>query len=406
MSQTISTILIVFLVPIGIYYFLRRVISLITNNFYVPGSEAEFEKFFEKKFNVAYEKNKAEEVLKVEEDAMYARLEMLSKPGVSSDTRKNHILAVMQWVTKNHYPGNKRQVDLLLKALKSNQRRPDLTEKISAHLSQVSANISQPASKKDKAAPKKKLALKFTTITPRTISRVVTIAIFLPFILFTGILDSLSNVLQYTFIVFLFLVFLSTLVITLGLHFSVQLLFAFLLTFGFSYLYSTWLHVWSEPQIINLSGVEAEVRYPLWLTADDLKSDNKDCGQKIIFTDKGSSNEIILKFKGDYVSVFDDACTPIFSDYKITLKPGTPTVIYVKPFNKRSLFLHSNFFIDIFWNNPATQQVENESVKIFLENLMWAELRSGYLFAGGGILAVLLGILGDKFKENLLIYLS
>jgi hypothetical protein len=406
MNQDYYAFLIVFFVPVGIYYFLRRGISLFANNFYIPGSNADFEKLFEKKYNLAYEKNKAEEVLKVEEDAMYVRLEMLSKPNVKAEVKKNHILAVTQWASKNKYPGNKKQVDLLLRALKSNQRNIDLTEKISKHLAQVSASMPQSGSKKDKNVHKKTFGIKFTTITPRTISRAVTIAICLPFSLFTGVLDSLPNVLQYVFIIFLFLVLLNTLVITLGLHFSVQIFFAFLLTFSFSYLYSTWLHVWSEPQTVNLSEIETEISYPLWLTADDLKSDNKDCGKRIIFTDKGSSDEITLKFKGNYVSLFDDTCNPISSDYKITLSPGTSTIIYLKPFNKRSLFLNSNFFINIIWDNPATQQVENESIEIFLENLMWSEFRSWYLFAGGGVLVILLGFLGDKFKEGLLSYLS
>lgn len=406
MSQTLSTVLIVFLVPVGIYYLLRRVISLISNNFYIPRSDAEFEKFFEKKFSVAYEKNITEDVLKVEEDAMYARLEMLSKPGVSASARKNHILAAMQWVEKNHFQGSKRQVDLLLKALKSNQRNAGLTEKISTHLSQVSASMSQFGSKKDKNTRKKPLGIKFTTVTPRTISRIVTIAICLLFVLLTGILDSLPFVWQYVFIISLFFVLLNTLVITLGLHFSVQIFFAFLLTFSFSYLYSTWIHVWSEPQIVNLSEIETEIDYPLWLTADDIKPDKKDCGKRIVFTDKGSPDEITLMFKGNYVSLSDDTCNPISSDYKITLSPGASKIIYLMPYSRRSLFLNSNFFVDVVWINPTTQQVENENIEIFLENLMWYEFRSWYLFAGGGVLAILLGFLGDKFKEDLLSYLS
>jgi hypothetical protein len=392
-DHVVYVILVVFLVPWGLYYLLRRIVPMIINKTY-PFGGVEFEKTFRKRFDEAYEKDNEKEIVKVEEDAMYARLREISKPGVKLDTRRIHIQSVMQWVSKNNYPGNKRQMDLLIKALRDNQKDPDLTEKISKQISYVSRDMKK--GEEYKNTKKRSSGGIILSITPRTISRWLTITICSISIFYSGVLDKLPDVLQIFFAIFMFVACFETFRVTLNLHTSVHIGLAFSVTIGFAYAYSFWNHVNLNPQVIFLDGLSIEIDAPQWLMASELNLKSGKCGQEIIVKSSNMSDSIRLSFTGNEVILFDNSCQIILSGSQIIPAQNTAKVFYIRPANLRSLIRSSTYKLKIDWMNPKTGQQTTKDITIYLESLFWYYCRQWYLSAFGVLATIVSGFVTSK----------
>lgn len=402
MIEEFLIFLVVFIAPLGFYYLLRKFIAATLNflPFFRPNPG--FEKKLQRKFNLAYEKNNKDEILKVEEDAMYSRLNELSKPGLKIEERKIHILSVIEWVVKNNYPGNKKQIDLLIKALKYNQKNPDITNKISQHLSYISANISTNALRKSDAKIKVQDKIVISR-SPRTISSWFVIIIWCIFIFCTGLLDRLHESLQPLFFILLFTVWLITWKRTFNLHLIGCILLAFALTVGFSSIYSFWHHVNAEFQKVGNESLGIQAEFPLWLTAKDIPPDNNSCTQKISIKSTNKAVFGFVNFDNNYLEIFlDDTCKDtIFPGHQIDLPLNTSITLYIKPKGLRSLIKNSVHEIYIDWQDASSGQQEDVlSVKVYFESIFWHYSSQWQVSAFGIIFGLLSGYLSKFFQQK------
>lgn len=399
MNQLIISVLIL-LAPWGIYFLIKRVVFLAFEDlFSILRDGGNLDATLRKKFDAAYDNNSLDEIVQVEEDAMYARLEALSNPRVNQEKRKMHLNHVVEWASKNKYPGNKRQVDLLLAAIKANQKYPEVLSQVSLHLSFVSRTMGSDSDKKSKGFHKVNNHQNFIHITPGSVSAWLAILIYCVLVFVYSLLDELNLVTQ----IFFWGVMMYSLYLSLGRlsvkFFVTRIGLALAVTIVFSNVYSYWHHITSDPKYYNFTGGNAELQYPSWLSADDFPSSKDSCGQPIIIKGVNNFSSFKIEYFSKDIEIFDFECN-ILSE--IILEPTTskdPSVFYVSPKSLSGLWKNKETTIKPIWTELNTPGQRDVQLQINFENLIWFYSRKIWgTWLAGTVVLILVDIFRSKLK--------
>jgi hypothetical protein len=399
MNQLITSVLIL-LAPWGIYFLIKRVVFLAFEDFLsIFRAGVNLDATLRKKFDAAYDNNSLDEIVQVEEDAMYARLETLSNSRVNREKRKMHLNHIIEWASKNNYPGSKRQVDLLLVAIKANQKYPEILSQLSLHLSFVSRTMESAGDKKSKRFRKVDNHRDLIYVTPGSVSAWLTIFIYCVLVFIFSLLDELNLVTQILF----WGIMIYSLYLSLGRllikFFVTKIGLALAITIIFSNIYSYWHHVTSDPKYYNFTDSNAEIQYPRWLSADDFPSSKDSCGQPIIINGVNNFSSFKIEYFSKDIDVFDFECN-ILSE--IILEPTVskdPSVFYVSPKSLSGLWKNKETTIKPIWTEPNMSGQREMQLQINFENLIWFYSRKiwGTWLAGTVVL-----ILVDFFRSKLI----
>lgn len=363
MNQLISSVLIL-LAPWGIYFLIKRVVFLAFEDIIsVFRSGNKLDATLKKKFDAAYDRDNLDEIVQVEEDAMYARLEALSKPRMSREARKMHLNHIIEWTTKNNYPGSKRQIDLLITAIKANQKYPDILAQLSSHLNIVSRAIEQTGNKKSKNF-RKINGHDSLAPTPGNVSAWLAFIIYCCLVFIFRLLDELHVFVQ----IFFWGLMIFSLYLSLGrlLLKSTWLKFflALVITTLFLYSYSYWHHLSADPAYYSLEGLGVEIQYPTWLVADHMLKKNDKCGQLLTVSGKDSFPPFIVKYSSKEIDVFDQKCelmTTIAGELTVS---QNPTIFYIRPKKLSGLWLRDNTNISPSWTDLVTGEQKEATFSV------------------------------------------
>jgi len=351
------------------------------------------------KFDSAYDKNNLEEIINVEEDAMYARLEELSKPRVNRELKRMHLNHIIEWTARNNYPGNQRQIDLLVTAIRANQKSPDLLSKLSSHLQDVSSMSNQVHSKKDGKFRQINPSRHVINFTPGSISSWLAILIYGSFVFAFNLLDNLSQVVQIFFLgVFAFTIYLS-----IGRLFTASALLkgalAVALTIMYMNIYSFWSHVKAEPLRLSAEVDGPQVEYPAWLLADDISANEKNCGQRLVISKNENLSSLKIVYSDTAIEVRDHECNTLLSDFIVPNSTSNPQVYFLQPKTLRGLLQRRSTIVKVEWLDAKACEIKTQKININLESLIWYYSRQAWSAGLAGAIAVLiLDIVKSRIK--------
>jgi hypothetical protein len=395
---TISTLILI--APWGIYFLIKRIILLSFEDIISSiRSGKNLDVTLKRKFDTAYDNNNADEIVRVEEDVMYARLEALSKPRINRETRRMQINYIIEWTAKNNYPGTKRQIDLLINAISANQKYPEVLSQLSSHLNTVSSNLERNENKKNKKFRKINNFEKETFSTPSIVSIWLTIVVYCAFVYIANLIDELSLIAQ----IFFWGLTILALYLSLGrLNVKSPFLKIFLalaLSTMYLYAYSYWHHMKADPNYFHLEGTDIEIQYPHWLTADDLSARNDKCDKELTIRGNTTFSSITIEYPNKEIEVLDSECKlPILADPIVV---NSSSSFHLRPKNLGSLSKRENTAITPTWFNPKTQQNQKIDLSINFENLVWYYGRQAWIVGLAGIVGVLLvDYLRSKLKTT------
>jgi len=392
------TLLTIFILPWGIFFLLKRVVVLFLYGLDMALGRSNFSKRFQPRFDAAYDRGNLDEIIKLEEDAMYARLEELSKPRIKYDTRKMHLQHIKEWTAKNNYPGNRRQTELLLAALKANQRYPDLMASIAAHLEEVSKASRRNGNKAN--IDSKKVKNQSFRPTVFLISAWTTLFIHCSLLFIARLLDQINAWMQGIFWVLAIIIIFIVISKSVQKYSFTNWALAFFIALLFSNFYSFWNHLKSEPNTVSLGNIGVEVEHPRWLTADTVDLIEAPCGEKVTVTGGVKYPPIIIAPASKELEIFDKECAFVNS-VLIEQSNNQPYTFYLQPKNLAALISHKKTDLNVSWVEPVQNQPQNANLEINFENLIWFYSRR--IWAAGLtsiFLAIFIDILRAKIAEG------
>jgi hypothetical protein len=398
MSPSVTTLLIL-LAPWGLYFLIKRVVFLAFEGFFsILRSGKKLDSRLRAKFDAAYEANNADEIMRVEEDAMYAKLQALSKPRVSQETRKLYLNYVIEWCARNNYPGNRRQIDLLVAAMKANQRHPDLISRLSTHLHEVSNSYNQLGPRKSSAFKQITNTNGFLRATPGNVSAWLTIILYGTFIFLFNLMDQLSPIAQLFFwVVMIFVVYIA-LGRLLIKSISVKIILAIIAAVVYSVFYSYWHHLKVSTERFSLPATGAVIEYPGWL---GLGYKDAECGKRLSID--GGKNIPPLRIVHDpaELEVFDENCS------LVSLMTGGPRednrqiVYYVQAKDMHAILNKRDVTMQVKWSDPKTGRESTMNLRVRVENLLWYYGRQGWtVIIAGAILALLTDFIMTRLRAK------
>lgn len=392
----------VLLAPWGLYFLIKRVVFLAFEGLVsILTPDKNLTAKLRAKFDAAYAKDNLEEIIRVEEDAMYARLQELSKPRVSKEARSIHLNHVVEWCAKNNYPGNKRQIDLLIAAIKINQKYPDLLSRLSLHLRDVSNSYNQLGPRKPTAFRQIGNGGKVNRITPGSVSAWLAIILYCTFVFAFDLLDGLHQVVQILFwgtMIFILYLSLGRLLIRSS---SLKIISAVILAMMYLSLYSYWNHLKAEADYFSLGNGEPEIQYPTWLFADLISTKGETCGEQLVITANKNFAPFTIDYSNKEIEVFNAECNIVSLINAVPNEDNMSIVYYLRPKNLQVLLGTGTTSLHVKWSDSKTSEPKAEALQINLENLVWYYGRQGWgLIVAGAILASITDFIKLKIRSS------